>query len=137
MNWYKIALKQKNILQIAQEVRKDQVKTHDSESLREQCLGVSKALKKVLINNGYDAIVTRGLFRVDRPDQKAIQDWKGKKEDIERDALTLEHYWVEVNNLIVDLTSSQFNDLLNKPLPLMQMGTYSQLQRYIPITPDW
>jgi len=54
------------------------------------------------------------------------------------------HYWVEVlispnenENLIVDITASQFNDEIDMPQNPIEIGTYDELTRYTPIHKDW
>jgi len=47
------------------------------------------------------------------------------------------HYWVEVNDIIIDITADQFNDELDYPISPVEIGTYSDLERYTSINKDW
>lgn len=117
--------KKKDIPSIANKVRIEQVKCHNDDCLKERCLPSSRALRKELIENGYDATVVQGIFRIDNPDKA--------KDNIK----TLLHYWVEVDGLIVDITASQFNDRLqDEKMNPTEIGTYSDLPRYTYIQ-DW
>ena len=128
-SWYKIASK-KSIPQIANYVRKNLVKAYGDEILKEKCLPASKALKNELIKNGYDAIVIKGLFKVDNPDPSVVLDDDLSEQEKEEAMFTPLHYWVEVNNMIVDITASQFNNELDAPLNPIVIGTYNDLERY-------
>ena len=135
LNWYKRAQKM-NIDHVAKIVRAHMVRCYDDKCLRERCLPASRQLKKELILNGYDATVTQGAFTVDNPDPVAVgkMDTKGlTEEDVEDAKYHPSHYWVEVGNLIIDITASQFNSELDEPVKDIQIGTYDQLERYTPI----
>jgi len=140
MNWYKTSGR-KTIPQIAQYVRSNLIKCYDDECLRSLCLPVSRQLKTELVKNGYDAIVVQGVFRVDNPDPTASDDWDPSdfenEEEMESAKYTPLHYWVEVNNMIVDLTANQFNDELSEPVSPIEIGSYADLERYTPIHRDW
>jgi len=144
MNWYKISKKIINIKNIANNIRKSQVKCYggDDECLKATCLPSSRTLKDALIKNGYDAIVVQGVFRVDNPDPTLTEEWDvndfENEEEMEEAKYTPLHYWVEVDNLVVDITADQFNDELEEDLmDPITIGTYSELERYIPIHKDW
>ena len=53
------------------------------------------------------------------------------KEDMEEGKKHPEHYWVEVEGNVVDITADQFNKELNQPAPPITIGTYASLPRYI------
>jgi hypothetical protein len=141
MSWYKTAIRQKNIKQIAQEVRISMVKCYNDNCLKALCLPVSRKLKEALLRNGYDAIVVQGVFTVDNPDPEAYADWDANdfenEDQMEEAKYTPLHYWVEVGNTIIDLTADQFNDELDAPVSSIQIGTYAALGRYTPIHKDW
>ena len=140
MNWYKTSQK-KTIEQIAQQVLKKELayNDNDKESLRNECLPISVALKNELIKNGYAATVVQGTFSVDNPgeiyydeDMKVIP----KKERKEMMYTPL-HYWVEVNGVIVDITATQFNDRIDDQMEPITIGAYSELNRYTPKSRGW
>jgi hypothetical protein len=133
--------KQKSIQQIAKEVRAYFVKSYDDEYLKAVCLPVSRKLKEELVKYGYDAIVIQGTFTVDNPDLTASAEWDindfENEEEMEDATYHPLHYWVEVDNTIVDLTASQFNDELDETMPPIVIGTYTEEPRYIIIHRDW
>ena len=131
-----------SVKSIATKVRNELVKCYgDEECLRETCLPSSRDLKKELIKYGYQATITQGVFRVDNPDTKAVSqmDVDGlTEEEIEDAKYNPLHYWVEVDNLIVDITADQFNnELEDEIMHPITIGTYSELDRYTPIRKDW
>lgn len=127
--------------QIATQFRQQQVKCYDDECLRNKCLPISRKLKALLLSKGFNtAIVTQGIFKVDNPNPEAIAELDPKgltKEEFEESKYTPLHYWVEVNNVIIDVTASQFNDELESPMNPIEIGTYEELERYVPIHKDY
>jgi len=142
MNWYKIAIDINKLTQLATQFRKQMVKCYDDECLKSLCLPISRKLKEFLISKGFNtAIVVQGTFRIDNPDLTATEDWEVKdfesSEEMEELKYTPLHYWVEVDNIIVDITADQFNDELDEPVSSIEIGTYSDLGKYIAIHKDW
>lgn len=145
LNWYKVSKIDVNKLtQLATQFRKQMVEYYcdDDECLRSLCLQVSRKLKEFLILNGFNtAIVVQGVFRVDNPDPSAYSEWDTRdfesEEEMQEATYTPLHYWVEVNDIIVDITADQFNDELDDPVTAVEIGTYGNLSRYTPINKDW
>ena len=147
MNWYKTAIRQKSVKQIAQEVRNVQVKSYDSKYLEDHCLPVSRALRDALVRNGHNSIVVQGNFRVDESVDinEDVEPGTEKIELTEEDNRMRFHYWVEIlvnpdesKNIIVDLTATQFQkEVPSDTLESITIGTYIELDRYIPIHRGW
>jgi hypothetical protein len=151
MNWYKKILKiaqlnNKTINQISQEIRNKFVYDYDDDYLKALCLPVSRELTKELIKNGYNAKVIQGTFLIDTPnfenyDEEDFENYDEEGSDNSDISLTdILHYWVEVDNdIVVDLTASQFNDELEdlNKMPSIFIGSYSQIDRYSPINKGW
>lgn len=142
MKWYKIAQNINQLTQIATQFRKAQVKCYDDQCLKNLCLPMSRKLKNLLISKGFNtAIVTQGVFKIDKPNPEAIAELDpndfNNTEDFEEAKYTPLHYWVEINNIIIDVTASQFNDELDEPVNPIEIGTYEELERYTPIAKDW
>ena len=136
MNWYKTSQK-KTIEQIAQEVLKKTL--IDNDSLKDECLPISRELQNELVKNGYKAMVVQGTFSVDNPEE-IYYDENMKvipKREREEMMYTPLHYWVEVNGTIVDITATQFNDRINDKIEPITIGTYSELDRYTPKARGW
>jgi len=132
-NWYKVAVKQQSIQQIAKAVRDIMVGLFPSNKiLKDECKDTSKRLKAELVKNGYNASVIMGTFRVDNPNvEEEEMDTKGlTEEEIADMKYTPMHFWVEIGYKIIDLTPSQFNEQLNKKVPDIIIGDYSNLPRY-------
>lgn len=148
MSWYKISQDLSKIQGIAAKVRSGMA-TNDDDALQAMCLPASRKVVEELGRQGINAIVVQGTFTIDNPDPSASEDWDiedfmGDEEMMEQATYTPLHYWAEVlispnenENLVVDITASQFNDELDSPVPAIQIGTYSQLGRYTPIQRDW
>jgi len=150
ISWYKIAQSNplmNKILPIAQSTRAS-LADADDDDLKTYCLPASRALSKNLNEQNIRAIVVQGVFRVDFPDSEATSDWDvndfENEEEMEEATYTPLHYWVEVlispnenENLIVDITASQFNDEIDMPQDPIEIGTYDELTRYTPIHKDW
>lgn len=138
---YKISQNLQSLTQIATQFRKQMIKCYDDECLRSLCLPVSRKLKEYLISKGYDAIVVQGVFTVDNPDPEATQEWDindfESQEEMEDATYHPLHYWVEIRDLIIDITADQFNDELDEPVPPINIGTYQELERYKAIHKDW
>jgi hypothetical protein len=122
MKIYKIA-KAKTIKDIANEERKKAIGVFSENGLGSNCHKVSKELKRALLQNGYEtATIIRGNFKTDKPVKgeeigqinKTLYDTEEQEQDV---LYRLEHYWVNVDGLIVDITATQFNDLMDSPLP--------------------
>jgi len=136
MNWYKKS-QRPTVEQIAKSVRENIVKCYDDDCLRALCLQASIQLREELIKNGYKAMVVQGKFKVDNPNEEYFEDWDvddfENEEKMEEEKYTPLHYWVEVNGLVVDITASQFNDELDDPVEPIKIGTYNDLDKYIPV----
>lgn len=97
-------------------------------SLKNNCHKISKTLKDTLMKYDYpSAIVCWGTFNVDKPvkkeDMGELNPLLYDNEEQLQDVLyRLEHYWVKVENLIVDITADQFNDLLSSSMPPVFIG---------------
>jgi len=147
MNWYKNAQNSKSVEDIARDVRASLL-TDDEDSLKSLCLPVSRHLAQVLINEGYAAAnVVQGVFTVDTPDEEAYADWdvqdfmsnsvnddddamESAYESMESAKYTPLHYWVQINDIVVDITADQFNDELEDPVPEVIVASINNLDRY-------
>lgn len=140
MNWYKTAQNNKSVEEIAKDVR-DSLLSHN-ESLKSRCLPVSRHLAQVLINEGYNAAhVVSGMFRVDTPDPEAsvnwdVNDFMGKTpeesyENMESAKFTPLHYWVQINDIVIDITADQFNNELDEPASGVIIASINNLDRHI------
>lgn len=150
INWYKIAQNNQiinKIASIAQSVRSS-LSSADDDDLKEYCLPASRALSKKLNEAGIRSIVVQGVFKVDSPDPESYAEWNindfESEEEMHEATFTPLHYWVEVlmspnekNNLIVDITASQFNDEIDTPQNTIEIDTYNNMPRYMPIQKDW
>jgi hypothetical protein len=162
--WYKTAQDSISIEQIATRVRKS-ILRDDDESLKSLCLPVSRHLAQILINNGYrEANVVQGTFTVDEPDSTVTEEWniddfvpaeywteeyrsadgswseealEAGEEMMENATYTPLHYWVQLNNIVVDITADQFNDELETPVPEVMVGDINSLDRYTIIMEDF
>lgn len=150
MNWYRLAQDTKRIYQIAFKVRQAILNTTDDDILKAQCLPASRQLAHILIQNGFAAAhVVRGTFTVDNPDMDAYSEWDWKdflpsepmdSEDEEREYAerAMEeathyplHYWVQISDIVVDITGDQFNDELDGGgFPPVFVGQLSSEPRY-------
>lgn len=147
-NWYKISKASLSVEEIASQVRNSLLRD-DEETLAALCLPVSRHLAQILINNGYKAAsVVQGTFTVDNPDPSAYDEWDikdfGSGEETEEDYEEMEaakytplHYWVQLNNIVVDITADQFNDELDEPMPEVVTGDINALERYTVITDNF
>jgi hypothetical protein len=155
-SWYKIAQEPPSVEQIATQVRNSLLRD-DDDSLKALCLPVSRHLAQILINNGYNAAsVTQGTFTVDTPDIDAWSEMDAKdflpaepmeteeeemqyaEQAMEAATYTPLHYWVQLNNMIIDITADQFNDELEDPVPEVIIGDISALgDRYTVTTENW
>lgn len=155
-NWYKHAQNMQDIERIALEVRQSFL-TNDDDTLKAMCLPVSRELKKRLIAAGFDtAIVVQGVFQIDEPDPSAYENWDINdflpaeqmeteeeemayaEEEMESAKYTPLHYWVEVKNLIIDVTADQFNDeLIGEEMPPIIIQSKSDSDRYTTTVEDW
>lgn len=140
--WYRSA--RLSIPTIASQVRNQLVQCYggDKDCLKEKCLKASRALKAQLLRAGYIATVTRGAFRVDRPDPEAIKmmDAEGyASEELRKDdKKNPGHYWVEVEDLLIDITGDQFNnELEGEKIPKVNIGKRSSMSRYTTIEEDY
>jgi hypothetical protein len=142
MSWYKLAVDINKLTQLATQFRKQMVKCYNDECLRSLCLPISRKLKDFLVSKGFNtAIVVQGVFKVDNPAPEATKDWDTKDfespEEMEKATYTPLHYWVEINDIIIDITADQFNDELNNTVSPVEIGSYSDLERYTTIHKDW
>ena len=151
--WYKTSKEVQSIEQIATQVR-NSLMQDDDDSLKSLCLPVSRHLAQVLINNGYVAAnVVQGTFTIDNPDPSAYEGWDEKdflgdsldedeameegRENMESAKYTPLHYWVQINNIVIDITADQFNDELEEPMERVEIGDIVSLGRYTVITENW
>ena len=141
-SWYKTSMESLSVEQLATQVR-NSLSHDDDDSLTALCLPVSRHLAQVLITNGYSAAaVIQGTFTVDTPDPEATSDWDvadfgDDYEMMEEATYTPLHYWVQLNNTVVDITADQFNDELEDPVPEVTIGDINALERYTVITEDF
>ncbi len=132
-NWYKLSARLSPLERIAKETRRyilTQIPSLDNE-----CLRASRHLAQVLIDNGYNsANVVKGVFKTDKPDLEAYEEWKDDVElddnDSESAKFTAVHYWVQVDGLVVDITASQYNRFMNSPISDVTIGNIDSLDRY-------
>jgi hypothetical protein len=111
-----------HILQIAQQTR-DAILGEFS-CTTAVCLEASKALSEKLNEAGYNAKVVEGTFEIDFPDQEYYDE-----ED--EDMYIPKHFWVEVNNKLLDITADQFQDEVDgEELQEIAYGTYQDYPRY-------
>jgi hypothetical protein len=148
-NWYKIAQNLSKIQAIAKKVYQQMSLDEDDETLKSLCLPAARKVTAELNKENINSIVVQGTFTIDDPDFSVYEEWDvedfgGDEEMMEQAIYTPLHYWAEVlmsrdesQNIIVDITASQFNDELNSPVQPIIIGTYAQLPRYTPITKDW
>jgi hypothetical protein len=134
MNWYKISARLSPLERIAMETRR-YILTQIP-SLDDECLRASRHLAQVLIDNDYNsANVVKGVFKTDKPDLEAYEEWKDDVElddnDAESAKFTAVHYWVQVDGLVVDITASQYNRFMNSPISDVTIGNIDSLDRYI------
>jgi hypothetical protein len=149
-NWYKTAQDVQELHEIAYKVRKEVLIAEDAEMLKELCLPSSRHLAQVLINRGYNAAnVVKGMFRVDYPDvdvssELDIDDYRSvgmyeteeeeeaaAKEAMESAIYTPLHYWVQINDIVIDITAGQFVKEMEECFPKVVVGNFEDLGRYI------
>jgi hypothetical protein len=151
-NWYRTANDLSKIKSIAQSARSSLMLSNDS--LQAMCLPVSRHLAKILIDNGFKtAEVVQGTFTIDNPDEEAYNEWDvddflmGDVENEEDMGMAYEamenakyrplHYWVMLNDIIVDITADQFNNELNEPVSGVIVDSINNLGRYTIISKDF
>lgn len=141
MSWYKISKNSEQLDQIAYEVREYILTKIDEDSLASMCLPVSRHLAYVLISKGYAAAnVVKGMFTIDDPDPSAYEDWSvedfGDEDSMESAQRTPLHYWVQIGNMVIDITGDQFNDELDDPWPEIFIGDFNAAGVYTVIQED-
>jgi hypothetical protein len=128
----------KKILEIAEEVRKELIEIYDSP--KAVCLEASRMLKKELKKNGFESIIVQGTFTIDDPLEFDEFDDFDEDEDNENcnhyiyDPL---HYWIEINEEILDITADQFKEQVLDDIEEITFGKYSENTRYNAINKDW
>jgi len=144
---------QLSISQIANKIH-DLLVDDEDDNLQGLCLQVSRHLAQVLINHGYkNAHVVQGTFTVDNPDPSAYEDWdvndfigdsldKGEAmeqayEAMEAAKYTPLHYWVMVNDLVIDITVKQFQDELDEEIDKVIIDKIGNVERYIVIAENY
>lgn len=142
MNWYRQARIESELPSIAAQFRGEMVAKFGDETLKNKCLQTSKLLKRNLEGRGFaNAIVVKGLFTVDLIDESInklnTDNFMGNKAMTDAALFQMSHYWVEVGTTLIDITASQFNDLLDVEVPDIVMGPRNAMKRYITITEDW
>tara|TARA_R110000824_G_scaffold148242_3_gene317889 strand:+ start:68732 stop:69163 length:432 start_codon:yes stop_codon:yes gene_type:complete len=119
MSWYKISQNLAEIRSIARTVRMQMEQKHNSEDLRSLCHEISIILAKKLKKMGYiSATEVRGSVYIDNPDQEFYSDWDvdmfENEEKMKEEMKYATHHWVEIGNIVVDITADQFNDELDE-----------------------
>ena len=125
---------------IAYEVRNMIIKKESD--LATLCLPVSRHLAKTLNDHGYsNAIVIKGLFAIDNPDPSYYDEWDvndfENEKEMESAMYNTLHYWVQIGNLVIDITGDQFNDELNQPFPPVVVQDKNSLDRYTIMEEDY
>jgi hypothetical protein len=132
-NWYKISQNINDLTRIAQGTR--DLILNDESDLAALCLPVSRHLAKTLEDHGYtSAVVVKGLFAIDDPDPSLYDEWDindfQNEEEMESAMHNTLHYWVQIGNIIIDITGDQFNDELEHPFPPVVVHDIDSLGRY-------
>jgi hypothetical protein len=106
------------LIKATQEVRKAIIRKFGSIDCR--CLDASTMLRKKLIKQNYPAKIIEGKFKLDIPVPGPH----------DKPLLTPLHYWVELNNKIIDVTADQFQNAVRENLKDVVYGTYQDHPRY-------
>lgn|SRR4030042_7132642 len=130
----KRTLKNRNdsrILNIAKDLR-DKLKEHDEDDFKALCLDISKKLQKTLLKKGISSKLIQGTFAVDNPDLNTVdEDDFDDENEYEKVLYNPIHFWLEIGNKILDLTSTQFQDEIeNENLDTIVFDTYKNKSRY-------
>ena len=94
------------------------------------CAVASGYLCSRLREAGYPARVRRGYLRCDRPHRALRTPFFGAGRSVDH-AIEEQHTWVEVDDLLVDITCAQFNDQLNEPLDTVCIGHVRNMDRHV------
>jgi len=101
----------------------------DDDSLKALCYDISVDLKNYLIKNGFNVILVQGTFSIDNPDFDNYDEWDiddfENEEDMQNAMYNPLHYWIEVDDNIIDLTIKQFQDEVDEQLPNYYFGKYN------------
>lgn len=107
---------------------------YGSKTLQSFCYETSKELAQKLKDNGFNAVVVKGAFNIDNPDEEFYNDWHvedfNSEEEMENAKFWPLHYWVEVDGLIIDMSADQFNGELDEPMPSIVISSYIEEPRY-------
>lgn len=114
-----------NILSIAKAFRNNVIKDHGD--LKAMCYEISLGLSHELKKHEIDSKVIKGYFYIDNPDESQYDD------EIDESEMRLApHFWVEVNNKILDITADQFQDEVEgERIDEITYGNYNDFDRYI------
>lgn len=113
------------IMLSAKTIREKAIKEHTD--LKAMCYEISLELSNELKKHSIDSKVIKGSFYIDTPDESQYED------DIDEDEMRLApHFWVEVNNKILDITADQFQDEVEgERLAEITYGDYDDFYRYV------
>lgn len=115
--------------------------THIAAALRQQlgrceleCPAYAGHLRDALRRHGYPAEHVYGYVLVDGNwrDQWGVGpvDWYDEDDTVERN---MDHHWVTVGNLVVDIGAEQFNPLMrDQHFPAVYIARRRQAQRHVP-----
>lgn len=92
----------KTLTDIATEMRSEMVDTFEDETLTGVCLECSKALVHKLNQQHIESEIVVGFMDVDQA--LLSDDWEEIFDPL--------HYWVKVNDYVVDITCTQFMDYM-------------------------
>jgi hypothetical protein len=128
----------KKIRQVAEALREEWFSDEDSDGPTGMCLTASEELATRLRRIGYPARVVMGRLEIDFPNWEHYTEWDpadfNSEEEMNEAMHTPLHYWVEIGDLIIDITADQFNDELDSDVlePVM-VGSYNddRLWRYL------
>ena len=155
MSWYRFSQNLNDIKKIAEGVRYS-LTNNEKDSLKALCLPASRHLCYILMKKGYSAAnVVQGTFRIDEPDPEAYSEWDVNDfigdsfdeeeamnqayEEMEAAKYTPLHYWVQINDIIIDITPDQFNDELEYDFPSVYIANKNspESSRYTTIIEDY
>lgn len=120
----------KEIYEIAKKVREQIQLEIGNKDLKGFCKYCSNKIRLLLRLKGYRTKLIKGRFMVESPDLVSIDPIYWGSED----TYYPPHYWVEIDNLIIDVTADQFNVELDveNHMDEIVIGTYEELPRYMP-----
>ena len=124
-----------DITEIAQDIRNTYLVSED-DTIKSQCLNVSRDIKKELLKRGFkNAKLVRGVFEIDFPNEENYLHWDeedfNSEEELQKAKYTPLHYWVELDELIIDATADQFNDEIDETMDEIIIDKINNCWRHI------